>query len=275
MEQARENNSSSLVDRAVLDLLYPTGGYSSETGGKMHNLHTLTNAQVARYHKELYRPDNVCFILSGTAGAPEFIAAMEKIEARVLDQGGGGGATGRLPRPWKQPVAPMAAVGVKGVLGPGGEGGEPRTVHFPSEDESTGVVSMAWRGPSYTDQATWTQLQLLWSYLTEGAVAPITKHLVEVDPPLCSRAGPAYDIFSEGYHQVWFQDAKTESLAALPAAFFTQLRAAMQPEVFDIARMQIVIKRKRRQILEGIERAPSGLVIRGATNRPPQHLAPW
>lgn len=51
--QARENNSSSLVDRSVLDLLYPVGGYSSETGGKMANLRSLTNAQVARYHREL------------------------------------------------------------------------------------------------------------------------------------------------------------------------------------------------------------------------------
>lgn len=32
--QARENTSGSLVDRAVLSLLYPHGGYSAETGGK-------------------------------------------------------------------------------------------------------------------------------------------------------------------------------------------------------------------------------------------------
>ena len=28
------------------DLLFPTGGYSAETGGKMKNLRALTNAQV-------------------------------------------------------------------------------------------------------------------------------------------------------------------------------------------------------------------------------------
>ena len=62
--QGRENNDSSLVDRAVLDLLYPTGGYSAETGGKMANLRELTNAQVTRYHVENYRPDNMAFIVS-------------------------------------------------------------------------------------------------------------------------------------------------------------------------------------------------------------------
>ena len=40
--QGRENDSSSLVDRAVLDLLYPTGGYSAETGGKLANLRPAT-----------------------------------------------------------------------------------------------------------------------------------------------------------------------------------------------------------------------------------------
>ena len=58
------------------------------------NLRSLTNAQVTRYHTENYRPDNVCFILSGTAGEAEFLAAMEQIETRVLAKGGakkGGG----------------------------------------------------------------------------------------------------------------------------------------------------------------------------------------
>ena len=68
----------------MLDLLYPTGGYSSETGGKMKNLRSLTNAQVARYHEEAYLPDNVLFILSGTAGEAEFLKALEEVEARVV-----------------------------------------------------------------------------------------------------------------------------------------------------------------------------------------------
>ena len=76
--QARENSSGSLVDRAVLELLYPHGGYSAETGGKMANLHSLTNAQVARYHREAYRPDNMLFILSGTAKEADFLAALEQ-----------------------------------------------------------------------------------------------------------------------------------------------------------------------------------------------------
>ena len=49
----------------------------------MANLHSLTNAQVARYHREAYRPDNMLFILSGTAGEEDFLSAFEQVRVRV------------------------------------------------------------------------------------------------------------------------------------------------------------------------------------------------
>ena len=81
--QGRENNDSSLVDRAVQELLYPEGGYSSETGGKMKNLRSLTNAQVCRYHAENYRPDNTAFIVSGMVSEAAFLAALSQVDAAV------------------------------------------------------------------------------------------------------------------------------------------------------------------------------------------------
>ena len=257
--QARENGSGSLVDRAILSLLYPQGGYSSETGGKMANLHTLTNAQVARYHQELYRPDNMCFIVSGTAGEAEFLRALEQVEERVRSKGY---ARGAKPRPWELPVAPMAAAGgTEGIFGPGGAPpGSPKVVPFPSKDESSGVVSMGWRGPNYDDQATWTQLKLLWQYLTNGAASPLTKGMVEVAEPLCTSVGPADEIFSSGYHQVWFQNAKCETIDRVPAEFYTQLNEALAS--FDLARMHSVIRLRRRKHLESLERAPTSAMSR-------------
>ena len=34
--------------------------------------------QVARYHREAYRPDNMLFILSGTVDEADFLAALEQ-----------------------------------------------------------------------------------------------------------------------------------------------------------------------------------------------------
>ncbi|KAL3893199.1 MAG: hypothetical protein SGPRY_014396, partial [Prymnesium sp.] len=126
--QGCENTASSLVDNKVLQLLYPDSGYSSETGGKMHNLRSLTNAQVQRYHRENYRPDNIMIVLSGTAGEEEFLRELEQVEAKIVAKGYTCGASG-LERPWSQPVPPMATSGVAGVLRPGlRDKGEPVVV---------------------------------------------------------------------------------------------------------------------------------------------------
>ena len=55
----------------------------------MANLHSLTNAQVARYHREAYRPDNMLFILSGTVDEADFLAALEQVRVRGRGRGRG------------------------------------------------------------------------------------------------------------------------------------------------------------------------------------------
>jgi len=155
------------------------------------------------------------------------------------------------------PLAP------RGVLTAQGSAGVPKAVPFPSEDESTGVVSLAWRGPPYADQQAWAMLRLLWSYLTESAVAPLNKDMVEIDAPYCSRIGPADELFSEGYHQVWFRDVARAKLGDIHTTFFRSVAAAVDD--FDVARMRIVVRRARRKRLEQIERAPTSALVRSVS----------
>ena len=182
--QGRENNDSSLIDRAVQDLLYPTGGYSAETGGKMKNIRALTNAQVARYHAENYRPDNTLLMVSGLVEEADFLAAVAEVEKRVVSKQAQG-ELGKAPRrrPWSGPLCTIAALGVEGILtasAPPSSAevtvkGPAKTIYFPTEDESVGTVSMAWRGPAYSDAATWQKLLLLQKYLTDSAASPMVK----------------------------------------------------------------------------------------------------
>ena len=64
---------NTLIERACQDLLFPNCGYSSETGGKMKNLRTLTNAQVTRYHGENYRPENAMLLVTGLVEEDAFL----------------------------------------------------------------------------------------------------------------------------------------------------------------------------------------------------------
>ncbi|KAL7545324.1 hypothetical protein ACHAWF_010434, partial [Thalassiosira exigua] len=283
--QGRENSEGSLVDRAVMDLLYPpsdteppvTCGYSAETGGKMANLRTLTVDKVRRYHEEYYTPDNTILILTGNVQSDDFFRALDEVEALVLKRRGAAtkvdGRPGcRAGRPWvKSTVPPMISdkVGVYPPYKPN-EGGDAKalSVSFPSEDESRGTISIAWRGPPYADRSAWQHLSLLWDYLTASAASPLQLAFVENDDPLCADIGPAHDIFTEGYTQLWFQEVDVERMEAVVPLFYDVIAKQAgvindAGEAFDLARMRTVIKRARRKTLEASERRPTRAIVDG------------
>ena len=68
------------------------------------------------------------------------------------------------------------------------EGGETRvTVPYPSDDEDSGQVSVAWRGPAaVTEIYSYFAYTALMHYLTESAVSPMQADFVEIDDPLAS-----------------------------------------------------------------------------------------
>ena len=161
----------------------------------------MTFSQVRRYHEENYRPENTLLLLSGLADEEDFRSALAQIESRVQSKGA---LEGAQRRPWSGPTCAMAASGVEGVLSSGG--GTPLKVLFPSDDETTGCVSMAWRGPRFDSvaggpqaaAAAWLELRLLWRYLTEDASSPLQKVFVECDEPLCGDLGAVDEVHQEG-----------------------------------------------------------------------------
>mmetsp|Transcript_27016 Transcript_27016/g.48746 ORF Transcript_27016/g.48746 Transcript_27016/m.48746 type:complete len:971 (+) Transcript_27016:401-3313(+) len=262
-----------------MELLYPQSscGYSAETGGKMANLRTLTVDKVRRYHEEYYTSDNTILILTGNVQSEDFFRALDEVEALILKRQPttkveNNRPGSRVGRPWIQsPIPPMVADGVVGVYPPYSSKestateAKPLSISFPSEDESRGTISIAWRGPPYTSRSTWAHLSLLWDYLTDSAASPLQLAFVENDDPLCAHLGPAQDVFLEGYHQLWFQEVDVERMEGEVVPLFYEVIAdqANKGESFDLARMRTVIRRYRRRLLEASERRPTDAIIDG------------
>ena len=106
--QGRENSSWSVVQQASVDVLYPGDdcGYSSETGGKMSNLRdSVDAAKIRQYHKEFYRADNLCIMVTGSVDSDKLVQVLQKWE----DQHPEPPAIHRLSpdtpyqRPWMRP----------------------------------------------------------------------------------------------------------------------------------------------------------------------------
>ncbi|KAL3776496.1 hypothetical protein HJC23_013239 [Cyclotella cryptica] len=295
--QGRENTEGSLIDRAIMDLLYPdyipangdgnnekgkpiSCGYSAETGGKMANLRTLSIEKIRRYHREYYRSDNTLLLVTGNVESEEFFNKLDEVEALVLKRRAETSCNdedvSRIGRPWINSFVPLMDPNRIGVYPPYSNAEDstkrtPLVIHFPSEDESRGTISIAWRGPPYSSRATWAHLSVLWDYLTESATSPLQLAFVENDNPLCAYVGPAHDVFTEGYHQVWFQECDVEKMDKVVPLFYDVMakQAGLRQHSdggnlsFDVKRMETVIRRYRRRLLEASERRPTDAVVNG------------
>lgn len=169
--QARENSGYSRTFLEFLRSMYPGHcGYKSETGGIMKNLReSCSHKKVSDYHSEFYRPENLCLIITGNVNAEDVFRVVQPFEEKIESKGG-------LPphvRPWMNELPPL------------GNAEEKKHIIFATEDETTGMVLVGWRGPNVLDHYDVTAVKILLSYLTDTSVAPLQKDLVEIEEPLC------------------------------------------------------------------------------------------
>lgn len=141
--QGRENSGPDRMHLTMHRLMYPDSGYRSETGGLMRCLRGLTVETIRKYHRDFYRPENLCLVICGSMSSgghtERLIRAIEEFEKRKilprqLDD------TKSQPRPWVD----------SGAVQPLAESVD-SIVEFPDEDESIGSVMLGWSGPKVSD----------------------------------------------------------------------------------------------------------------------------
>ena len=84
------------------------------------------------------------------------------------------------------------------------------------------------------------------------------KALVECEEPLCGSLNTGHETFSQGYYQLWCEDADVETIDQLPERVLEEVEKAIA--TFDAERMGSIIRLKRRQLLERYERKPADSV---------------
>ncbi|XP_022082849.1 uncharacterized protein C05D11.1-like [Acanthaster planci] len=240
--QARENSGESRSHLAMLRAMYPGHcGYKSETGGIMSNLRTSTsNAKVRQYHKDFYRPDNLCLIITGQVTPEEVFKALEPFEEKIMAKG----ALSPYVRPWQTPVPPLTESVVQ-------------TMPFPSDDEANGMVYMAWRAPKAKDLYAMAALQVLMEYLTDTSVAPLQRDFVEIKNPFCSKVRYSVIEASESCVYIKFDNVPKDKLSDIKDRLFATLEGmASGKEAVDMERMASVLHRRILECLNHMEERP-------------------
>ncbi|KAH9837131.1 Metalloenzyme, LuxS/M16 peptidase-like protein [Rhodofomes roseus] len=249
--QGRENTSQDLMALQLQRLLNPPGSaYSSETGGLMKALRDLTVEQIRDYHHKYYVPHNLSLIVSGklASGTQSLLKVVqEKVEPSIIEHGQ---KHGFRPAEWKRPFVETPSAN----RGPIKETKQ-MTVEFPEKDESVGEVYMGFMGPPPNAFLERKALDILATYLTSSAVAPLNKEYVEVESPLCT-----YIYLGEDSRAtlcdlpVYIGSVPTEHLDSFPEKLKASL-IRIADEGIDMDRMGMVINRDERQLRSKLESA--------------------
>ncbi|XP_071154933.1 uncharacterized protein C05D11.1-like [Mytilus edulis] len=238
--QGRENTGESRCHLAMLRALYPgTCGYKSETGGIMKNLRESTSHQkVCDYHRDYYRPENLCLIITGHVKPENVFEALGPLEEKILQKG-------KLPeftRPWQNKVPPLDATVEK-------------CLPYPADEEDSGIVLIAFRGPQAKDQYRFQSLAVLQEYLSDTAISPLQKLFVETEDPYCSDVSSSVIENSESCLYFMFQDVNTEKLRDIKPKFLEVMKKTMTDSL-DMTRMQNIIHKKVLEALNNVEECP-------------------
>lgn len=240
--QGIENQAWFITYSQLQKTLYaPASGYSSETGGLMAELRHLTNAQIRDFHKSMYRPDNLCVVVTGAVDEAELLQVMGDFD-NGLDA---------LPAtPSKRPFVdlPPDLPLTESIV---------KRVEFPDEDESMAELVMGWIGP----RSDWTldnlAVDMIGSYLTDSPISLFNKHLVEVDEPLATDIVYGTDDFARTGLNFTVGGVPTERLDEATDLMKSLLEQETDEAKFDLEYMRQIVQQQKLKFIAQTEKDPS------------------
>lgn len=240
--QGIENESWFKAYAELQKTLYaPESGYSSETGGMLVNLRNLTNDQIRHFHKVMYRPDNLCVIITGSIDEEELLQVMSDFD-KTLDLLP---ETSRAKRPFvDSPLdEPLKETIVKSIT-------------FPDTDESIAEFYIAWIGPDSKDVLMNTAVDSIGSYFTDSPISLFNKALVEIENPLATEIDYSTDDYMRTALNFSVSGVPTEKLEFVDQKLKELIKSQIDPKNFDLKYMAQVLKQQKLKFVSQTEKSP-------------------
>lgn len=239
--QGIENQSWFISGLNMQRSLYPpSSGYSSETGGLLSELRNLTRDKILNFHKSMYRPDNLCVVITGTINEAEMLDIMGKVDDKLPS----------LPpvaykRPFldSDPCEPPSKEIVK-------------KVEFPDKDESIGEVILGWIGPKFSDTLNSLALRITGAYFTDSAISYLNKNIVEIENPLATDIAFMVESYKKVEFTLLASGVNSERLEEVDNRIKQLIKLLTDPKNFDFSFMKQILQREKLRTIYEAELRP-------------------
>lgn len=216
-------------------------GYSSETGGLMAELRHLTNTQIRDFHRAMYRPNNLCVVITGSVDETELLKIMDEFDSQLSPLAEQSSKRPFVDSPHDLPLSESVV----------------KTVEFPDEDESMGELVIGWIGPESDKVLENLAVDMVGSYLTDSAVSLFNRTLVEVEEPLATEIDYGTDDYLRTGLNFTVSGIPTESLLEVDSRLKALLSEQTKPENFDLQYMMEVVNQQKLKFVAQTERDPA------------------
>ncbi|KAI8137402.1 Metalloenzyme, LuxS/M16 peptidase-like protein [Fennellomyces sp. T-0311] len=237
--QGCQNSGDDRIHLRMRRIMFPEGnGYRSETGGLMECLRELAVEKIRTYHRDYYRPDNLCLIITGTVDHDRVLKALVPVEENIISKG---------------PLPPLQRPWIETGNFPNLEKNIEETVLFPDEDESMGTILFSWNGPMCHDYLQLKALEVLNMYLTDSPVSVLQKEFVEIEDPLCTDVDFHATDHLKTTIMLTASNVPLEEMEGFPAHLVATFKRLVDQEDVDMDRMKTIIEKEMLKVLDGIE----------------------
>ena len=197
----------------------------------------------------------LCLLIDGSVSLPELFQVLnDKVDPLILEN-----LPRNLPNPppnWKRPFVETSTSDLLSIA-------ESRTqiVEFMEQDESIGEIYLNFLGPPPTDYRSNLAIKLLGRYLTDTPTSPLQKKFVEIKQPLCTGIGIySEDRVNKNEITLYLTDVPAKYLEVLGSDVLRELESIVKTNGIDMERMERVIRRDQRKLLNAMETSVSSVL---------------
>lgn len=218
--QSYENTEDTVMVAEMQRLLYePTSGYATNTGGMLSALRKLESSTIKQYHRDVYRPDNLSIVVSGSLEPQQLLSVIGKFDSELPE------STKKHPRPFVDSKFTNAPSPLKENTY--------SLVEFPDSSEDSGQILIAWLGPGVKDTVADTALEVINMYLTMPDAGKLERKFiaVEKESALASHAYASVDSYLISAVNLWLTNVPSSLSSTAPQQIVDYLEKELLEEL--------------------------------------------